>query len=165
MKNEVKKAAKMVDGVLSIECDMFIVPNSFNRANSFVCNADRYKESANVILVANGLAEEADPLLMQVWMSAEDTMGCENLNCHYGKYIDENGDVKPYGQLWSCLPASLFKDAKEGDTVEVRVPAGVYHYSDKFDTMLKITLAQTKYRYRSFGNFENVYEVLLSKTA
>lgn len=157
------KKALLQDGKLEIGCDMFIVPNSLNRASAFSLNAGRFKESANAVLAANGLATESDPLLIQIWVVAEESMGCDNLNDHFGLYKDADGNESLYGQVWGYLPASLFKDAKEGDTVEVIIPSGVYGYSDDFDTVLCMTLAQTVYRYRRFGNFEDCFKCLYAK--
>lgn len=156
--------AVLKDGTLAIDCEMFIIPNSLNRASTFLCNAGRFKESANVILTANGLETESDPVLMQVWIVA-DSMECDNLNDHIGVFTAEDGSESFYGQVWSYLPASLFKNAKEGDTVTVHIPAGVYGYSREFETVLNTTLSQKKFRYRDFGAFEAVFERLYSKIA
>ena len=155
--------AILKDGVLKIGCDMFIVPNSLNRASAFSCNAGRFRESANAVLVANGFEAESDPLLVQIWVVAEESMGCDNLNDHFGRYTDADGNEASYGQVWGYLPASLFKDKKEGDTVSIVVPAGVYGYSKTFSTVLCMTLAQTEYRYRRFGSFEDCFKCLYAK--
>ena len=65
------------------------------------------------------------------------------------------------------IPADLLKDLKEGDSVDILLPVycesieSIYDDSKKdgmYQAVLNahITAAQKKYRYRRFGNFEDV---------
>jgi predicted RNA-binding protein with PUA domain len=69
-------------------------------------------------------------------------------------------DGKHYDFRYTYLPLPLIKDVKEGDTMDLEFEVQTRNDEDEVLTRemikLHITFDQRSYRYRSFGNFEDV---------
>lgn len=68
-------------------------------------------------------------------------------------------DGKFYYFKYAYLPYPLIKDVKEGDTMDLEFEVATEDEDDNrtYDTVkLHITFDQRSYRYRNFGNFEDV---------
>ena len=77
------------------------------------------------------------------WAAHNDYPGCEHRDC--------NDPLQRETRFPSYFPKSLFDGKKEGDTIEVEFLGNTY----------VLTLNQRGYRYRSFGNFEDVLKMVL----
>jgi len=125
--------------------DVFIIPNSPVRANDWDSTIEgaedqwtRFKNRIHRVI-----NEKEDEAYVQVWCCTpgEDD---SNWSCH--REMPDNENFATY------LPASLFKNKKEGESVVVNTKWGE----------VVLTLAQLKYRYRRFGAFEETMKSLLS---
>jgi hypothetical protein len=126
--------------------DVFIIPNCPVRESdwdgSFGLIAKeqwtRFKNRIHRVI-----NEKEDEAYVQVWCCTpgEDD---SNWSCH--REMPDNENFATY------LPASLFKNKKEGESVVVNTKWGE----------VVLTLAQLKYRYRRFGAFEETMKSLLS---
>jgi hypothetical protein len=105
-----------------------------------------------------------DESWIQVWYC---TPGSDNSNW-YDHLIDGYQELEGWQPCCQYLPKSLFEGHKEGDVITFELPIERrWHRSLKSDPEMKsriemdeivvsLTLAQTKYRYRNFGPFEEV---------
>jgi hypothetical protein len=103
---------------------------------------------------------------VQVWFA---TPGSEDSNwyCHT---INGYSELKGWKPISEYLPKSLFEGHKEGDCITINLPVHKWLEKDKCELIgcdgiyveasatikVQIQLAQQKYRYRRFGNFEDV---------
>lgn len=149
---------KINNGIIEANGDMFIIPNSFIRLS------EEDKESRLSVQVRDifshyNMTPEDDELMTQVWIVAKDDLGTENLTDHGCHFMDE--DERKYASPHiSIIPTRIFEDKKEGDIVDVQFK---HHQSDpefECEFILHLRLAQSEYRYRRFGQFEEVFEKL-----
>ena len=105
-----------------------------------------------------------------MWIVAPE-LSSDNLIDHSGTYIDpETGDKYRLNikNRISAFAKSFFEAHKEGDTINIKIPVILTNLSD-IDVVINgnkeeaiadvsLTLKQTAYRYRRFGNFETVLE-------
>lgn len=161
------KSLVNVNGVktLEVSADMFIVPNGFMKASNNFIFGDRLNVTMNGILEASDHETEVDPYMMQVWLVAENDLGCENLVDHMGHYWGIDGVKHPFGNIPSYLPANMFVGKKEGDVVTVVYPEGTTQFNKDFRVVMHLKLAQTEYRYRRFGTFEQCFDSLYVRMA
>lgn len=172
MKSMVETKAVVVDGVETIsvsDVEMFIIPNHASKYGSEYLLSS-CKEDMNKLASLNGIELTEDSMLVQVWMTS-DQLASDNLGSHGFRFINKNGELclcKSYSKSLNMIPADLLKDLKEGDSVDILLPVycesieSIYDDSKNKDGMYQavlnahITAAQKKYRYRRFGNFEDV---------
>lgn len=162
-------------GKLMIEAnsEVFIVPNPPITALQYF---DPGREVLNMKHISdlNGVEYNPDQdLLIQLWWTAEESLGSQNLEDH-GCIIDTaDGNVvfRPGTIKCGRLPINVCKKIKEGESIAISVPAVVWTTSidEKVKRHLGIddswngeavfkfhtTGAQSKYRYRHYGTFEN----------
>jgi len=135
----------------------FVIPNSAGHKNSYFDNG---KHSFMPIVEANNIELKDSDYIIQVWAASED-LGSDNLTAH-GFSIIEDGKRMYYHPRMELLPASIFENKVEGDEVSFDVPImGMDEdgdFTEKVKAILRfhMTLNQHEYRYRSFGNFEDV---------
>ena len=135
----------------------FVIPNSAGHKNSYF---DKGKHSFMPIVEANSINLTDDDYIIQVWGASEE-LESDNLTAHGFRFI-EDGKKCWYSPRMELLPASIFAGKKEGDTVTFDVPMmGLDEEGDFTDKVVAVlrfhmTLNQHEYRYRSFGNFEDV---------
>lgn len=156
-----------VNGIKTIEfeADAFIIPNHAGSANDYLLFGEERKKFLDKISQENNCGEldfDNDPCC-QLWFCSDD-LDTENLDAH-GAFIEVNGE-----ELWirpevSVLPAKLFHDKKEGDTVVINIPwhpSFIYRRSkenaEPLSLVMNVKLNQKSYRYRNFGNFEEVLQ-------
>ena len=165
-----------------VNCDTFIVPNNASKISGYMWGQENLTKRTNEIYNLNGIEfNPAEDHMLQLWMTNDQ---CENLNDHTFYIFD---DVYHYTfRLDSTLPAILFKDKKEGDVVDVvvtlkpisrikvigtdnisRKDSERIWYDDKnspeapvFEITFNLKLNQSNYRYRRFGKFEDVYNMV-----
>ena len=148
---------------------VFVVPNAAGYCSQFWLKSigKRVEKYSKALCSQKGI--EFDPehdKVVQVWFVSkydedlrndylkEDNLGSGNLGDH-GFRIDG----KHYNFRYSHLPYPLIKNMKEGDTMDLEMEVMSEDENDNhtYDTIkLHITFDQRSYRYRSFGNFEDV---------
>ena len=138
--------------------DIFIIPNHGGAVSGYWLESTRRE----IIEIAklNGLEDFNETCnAFEVWISSDD-LSTENLNCHGGRFGNDRIECR-----CSLLPAVLFENVKEGDSIEINLPAAICSRDEHEpeDIIVKITLTakQLEYRYRSFGRFEEVFQKVL----
>ena len=131
--------------------DVFIIPNGLSSYESMKkYNDGKDRSDVQFTCEENGVKCTDETKFVQIWATSPE---CDNWNCHYGapEEFVENRELHGYfrhmrGTCWfpDILPVDIFAGKKEGDTVIVSL-SGI---------KCSLTLAQTKHRYESFGNFE-----------
>lgn len=159
MTNKATKLAKVENGVLHINADVFIIPNSAVLTSECGYWADKRKRQMQQILTETTGESEEDIVVLQTWVVAEETLESENLGNHGGSFIaeDRKKHYIPSGRIGEHFPAKLFEGHTEGEVVDIKIPKGYDEFNQNFDIVLSLRLAQKEYRYRGFGNFEDVF--------
>ena len=159
-----KMTAKIenVNGVYEIHAnaEVFVIPNSANKVSEYtfrsvIDNAHRMCENLGMEF------DEKNDKLAQFWTSSDD-LDTENLSCH-GFSFEVDGQEVYSEYIPECIPVKIYKDIKEGESREVIYEFEGHIYEPKSSRVpvrlvLNVTAAQSKYRYRRFGNFEDVLE-------
>lgn len=165
MTNETtNKLAKVENGVLRINADVFIIPNSATTPSECGYWKDKRRRQMQQILAETTGDDSAfnddEIVILQTWTVAEETLDTESLGDHGGLFIGEDGKehIIPNGRIGEFFPAKIFADHKEGEVVEVKIPKGYDKFNADFDVVLNLKLSQKGYRYGRFGNFETVFE-------
>jgi len=129
-----------------VKGDIFIVPNGLSMANSKVG-----------VFNANGMEEAYEGLIVEVWMTGS---GSENWGSHSFPEPIANvaGEGAGIDGRWRYLaphylPVNVFAGKVEGDCITLNF----------YGVQTELVLAQSKYRYRNFGKFEEVLNMLLRK--
>jgi len=130
--------------------DIFIVPNGLMSVRNTIGSSEedsrRRFENNRKRVLKNILDHKDSERLVEIWVCSP-----ENDNWHDHSYIQILLGKK-YGrdEDWSeysfpmYLPIEFFEGKKEGNVVKLNTTFGE----------VELTLAQTKYRYRRFGDFE-----------
>lgn len=173
-----------------IECsgDIFIIPNRATRLGN--CMLASVKEGCQEIAALNECdivladfapyADKSRPadLTVQVWIVSKDLM-TENMSCHGITIPDEDGRLMHASATnVTVLPVKMFEGKKEGDHMKIRIPIKIscgrdsWYYRSAADDSdptpetvilnMDLTLAQKKYRYARFGNFEEALSFSVS---
>ncbi len=152
-----------------VDADAFIIPNGVPAIKSFFSSyQQRYSDLCQKIYEINGIDYDTENLgeekMLEMWVTAKEDLDSENLGSH-GFELEIEG-VQNYCRFPNYLPMRLFEGKEEGDIVSIILPIIAYTYKDdnaKTELYLKfhIRLAQTEYRYRSFGRFEVLLARLL----
>ena len=157
-----------MDKIYNAVC--FVIPNGAGYCHNFLLDSykERYTRYCTDLCQQKGLIFDPDnDPLVQVWFGSDD-LGSDNLEAHGFWAEDEN-----YSFRYGYLPLPLIKDIKEGDTMDLEfeiekemVREGEKHkyieYGEKDRIKLHITFDQRSYRYRNFGNFEDVVRKVVS---
>lgn len=132
------------------DIDLFIVPNRGTRLSDFKWLESVYKKYSD-LLSMNNLDVDEDAVFFEVWAVDRKVLKSDNLGDHGFVYDDNN-----FSMQVRYLPAEIFKNSKEGDTVEMTIPIRITE--DKTICMkANFRLAQTEYRYARFGHFEDAF--------
>lgn len=172
---ELKTTTKIEDGELFIDCDGFIIPNSAKTESSFLSDYVRTRFHnylisccADNFISTKGPLDVSDVRCVEMWFAAPETAASDNMVDHGFKIIDENGDenyCRFTTSMVSFVPVRLLLNAKEGDTINIKVHGKYGKTNDDFDKdieiTLNVTLKQRTSRYGSFGNFEEVLNQLI----
>lgn len=152
---------KIINNVLEGNLEAFIIPNKGGLVTNWLSESTQQRMINDIKKISILSSKEFDPKndpVVQLWFTG---MGCENLVDHYlHAETDDSKRVYMRARNLGHLPASFFEGKKEGDSIDLVFPA-TCEVADSDDELnitvkAKVTLAQTKYRYRSFGNFEDV---------
>lgn len=159
-----KTTNMIVNGTINANLDTFIIPNSASLVTDWMTPSQQErmtKKAEKISAVAGCGFDAANDKLVQLWFVG---MGSENLVDHATMAEDENGNQYVLCADIERLPETLFRGHKEGDVIEVPLPATCKGEDGNIEVVLnaKIKLNQRDYRYRRFGNFE---EVLAQVTA
>lgn len=139
--------------------DGFIIPNTASHLSTYCVGRKELME----LMVLNKIV--GDPVMIQTWLA---TPLNDNVVDHLTT-ITLDGLVIVGRIMCGNIPHELLKDKREGDIVDVIFPFSINSITDEggnslpcetFDiTVLgHVTLAQKKYRYKTFGTFEQVLE-------
>lgn len=147
-----------------VDADAFIIPNGVPTIKSFFTSYQkRYSDLCQKIYEINGIEYDEENLgeekMLEMWVTAKEDLGSENLGSH-GFKLEIDGTPK-YCRFPNYLPLRLFEGKEEGDIVSITLPITAYTYEDgetKCELYIRfhIRLAQTEYRYRNFGRFEEL---------
>lgn len=152
---------------IAFEAEAFVIPNHAGAANDYLLFGEEKKKFLDKISQENGCGEldfDNDPCC-QLWFCS-DELDTKNLVDH-GAFIKMDNEE----EIWirpaiGVLPAKLFNDRKEGDTVVINIPwypSFIYggrsiENAEPLSLVIHVKLNQHGYRYRSFGNFEEVLQ-------
>lgn len=148
---------------IEFNAEAFIVPNHAGKLKDFwsKSTSEQVKEIATNVL---GNKPVEDETYVQMWYVAKD-IGCDNLVDH-GANVEIDGEKHIIG-LRSCyLPYTLLRDKIEGDTVDVTFTNYARGLDDEpgygIPITMHVTLNQKDYRYRRFGEFQEVLRGVIS---
>lgn len=159
-----KKTTEMIKG------NIFIIPNPAIKAateqpkSNFEFWAGLESIWNNIVFsdkIVNSDKKFYEEKWVQVWYC---TPNSSNTNW-YDHLIDGYTELEGWEPVSQYLPKSLFEGKKEGDVVTFTLPICRKAWRARVDLEARIeyndikvslTLCQTKYRYRNFGNFEDV---------
>ncbi len=164
---------------------VFVIPNGAIYCHEFAINSqvERYIRYCTDLCEQKGIKFDPDnDPIVQVWFTSsynedlcndylkDDNLKSDNLEAH-GFWTDG----AYYSFRYGYLPLPLIKDIKEGDNMdlefevekEIVIKDGKrkyleYGYGEKNRINLHITFDQRSYRYRNFGNFEDVVRKVVS---
>lgn len=128
------------------QAEAFIIPNkvdTFKKENHLHLNAK---------LARWGIVEkfQEEESIIQLWITSDESDSWAD----HGAPKELFNTLEPTGKNYfpQYFPYSIFKDKKEGETITILLDG-------KHE--LNLTLAQTKYRYKSFGNFEDALSFVI----
>lgn len=147
-----------------IQADVFIIPNKCYPIDEEPFFTEEIIRNQYGLFGANGIKPSGRELMLEAWITANDgtPFKCDNLCDHVWKH-DGYRCTLSYDRN---VPASLFKDKKEGDIVSVvlpvdRAPIDRNDPEKKKDTVwvkFELKCAQNDHRYARCGNFEHIFE-------
>lgn len=141
---------------VTINADVFIIPNSPALIDEF-CNKKELQESIKSICNASNIEFNENVKLVQCWFVNNDS---DNIGCH-GLIINIDNEEYAilHGAVETNIPATFFKNKKEGDVIEITMPISVYGENEEMKNInlcINARLNQLDYRYKRFGSFECV---------
>ena len=159
--------------VIEASAEVFIVPNHSCKLNpEYMTELNRIVNIQKIMRANNLMYDYKADDVVQLWFTSKDDLGSENLGDHGFKFYTEDNKYSVYASESSVLnhlPKKMFEGLNEGETRTIFIPmndAEVYNhnigYEDKADIELRLTVtaAQTKYRYKNYGNFEEVFQIV-----
>jgi len=123
--------------------DVFIVPNGLVMCSEVVSNICSTQATRKLASAHSGDAVE-------VWMTGE---GCDNWDSHY------------HGVRIAYLPIAMLEGKSEGDVIEFDTETSEWDGHKELipgPCKVRLTLAQTKYRYRNHGDFQTTLQKLIA---
>jgi len=132
----------------TFEAAAFIIPNKQDIVNDIT---DFHVRMWNNRLTTWGFPQiKSGDKVVQIWTTSEDVDSWNNHGAP-DPILEimgfHEGPRTYFPEYW---PASVFAGLKEGETVTIN--------GDKFN--ITLTTAQTKYRYKRFGTFEDVFDMM-----
>lgn len=157
--------------VIEASADVFIVPNSAFKLNpNYVTEMRRIIDISNVMRANNLVYDYDKDDIIQLWFTSKEELKSENLGDHGFRFKTEDGDefsIFPCdAKIVEMLPRKMFAGLREGESRTIFIPMKdctaynrITDKDEKIDIDLRITVtaAQTKYRYKRFGNFEDTF--------
>lgn len=148
-----------------INGDVFIIPNRSVSINEMLFNDTKHVMTRTFAMNLDKYPNEDIDLFVEVWVT---TPGNDNSNWsdHHVDPLWEDiskEDVIAGKTQWRLastrLPKAIFNGHKEGDVITLNLPITrrtENGTSEEAWIKASLCLAQTKYRYRDFGKFEEV---------
>ena len=170
------RETKVYNVDMNIDC--FIIPNKACIINKQVYMGEKLMKRSQELAGINNFYYNPDlTRMVQIWCVNNDpNNSCDNMQDHGFKY--KIGDTIYSFNLDTYLPETFFQDKREGDFLDLNIPLypryafnkedGVTSYDAVFDEneiiaepplfnfRFSIKLNQRGYRYRNFGDFEEV---------
>lgn len=157
---------------IEAEADVFIIPNKLYKLKpKYMTELNRIVNVRKIALANNLVYDyEADDVI-QLWFVSDD-LDSENLGDHgFRFYIEDDKYLVPPSEskILSCLPKKMFEGLREGETRTILIPMNdteIHNCNtgdeEKVDIELRLTItaAQSKYRYKNFGNFEDTLSMV-----
>lgn len=142
--------------ILEVTGEVFIIPNSLGTIGGFKECSWLKTDVSQMYGTAKhaGLNVSDTDKTVQLWMCCDES---ENI-CRHGIPVtvhDQRIHISIHG--FENLPCKLFNGKKEGDQVELFYSfKGTWgdDVEEDIEITFKLTLAQSKYRYRNYGTFE-----------
>ena len=164
----------MNNETLSINAGAFVVPN---HATTFGYIKKHGLSSTYEYLCdlakLNGIELKDDDKIVEMWFHSKE-LDCDNMADHGFETKLSNGHkiiCQPRKLQW--VPAKMLENVKEGDLITLITPGNAYYDEDyhvlnvrkaakKIDLILSISAVcqQQGYRYKRFGNFEDVVKLV-----
>ena len=153
--------------------EIFIIPNRACKLSEILDFAkDKFRKLGEDLCTASGTSfDESKDYFVETWITVEEDLGSENLADHgFRIKLSDNQRIHVYsGEISRNIPSSLLKDLREGkETVQItfnnlqgRIITGKDYDNAEEVTVnltLNLTAAHRKYRYRTYGNFEDTLE-------
>ena len=173
--NKIMDIAKSSNPLVTVEADVFIIPNSVGTLSQFMADhvRNRIDNYANGIMEATGLEyDNKKEKFVECWF-------CNNVSDNFADHgIDIQINGKEYrifpGTINNHLPVSIFEGHVEGDKVKVIIPGVecIINYDRKskdkeitkvIDLEMILTLNQKSYRYKNYGTFDELLKSLCSR--
>ena len=143
--------------IFEIDLDCFIVPNKLGKVSDLALakpNSDLLQQVGKL----NHWTISEDDELVELWfVSRSQDLVSDNCHDHGINHYDEYISFP----VW-CLPKSFVRDQKEGNFLQLKLPAYINKRAEGLGAQRECVLranirfAQKDYRYRTFGNFEEV---------
>ena len=144
------------------ECEVFIIPNSPNPVENMLngrfstSGSREYVKAMKELFALNQWGEmSAEEKAMEIWWTSDN---CDNLTDHHPKVMWDDGNEYYVNLDSPFLPLSIVKEWKEGETKKMYVPVTLFERETgntiKTVFEVNVTISQSKYRYRTFGTWE-----------
>lgn len=126
--------------------EFFIIPNS---ASEFSAIPDHAKPWYTEPVADFGIELKDDDKMVEIWITGE---GEDNISAHgWPDHLRDALGIPEKRHYLRTLPAWVLKELREGDYLTLTAKNG---------NTIHLTAAQEKYRYRRFGSFEEVYNMV-----
>lgn len=158
---------KVENGILEFNAKGFIIPNAITKISKFISADSKFEYMKSLMKeTAPDMDLTMDDELLQLWFVSSD-LNVDNLCRHSSEITLENGrEVSFRPSEIEDLPVKIFADKKEGDIIDI-----IFNYNAKdclftktedfsFKVVMHLQLAQTEFRYRNFGKFEECFQRL-----
>lgn len=168
MKNEVSTVnVEIIDGVPTIKANgrIFVIPNHAGSINSlkYHCQDSKNEKIKKLTDLCELNDRDIDDLinepLIQLWIVSDD-LKTNNLEDHGFRFNIGNEEFFGYAYGIGHLPKSFFDGKKEGDILSLKYKGWYVAKNDgnHNDMLLELNLelCQHEYRYKNFGQFEEV---------
>lgn len=160
--NELKQIT--TKNILEFDAEVFIIPNNADTINHHSMMSDQTKDWYDQIGIMNGIGklDRDKDKLIQLWFVCND-LASDNLTDHGGTVLDPDGNKINIRPDIDLLPADLFAESREGDIVDLHIPYTFRHGEEtsiSMELIIHAKLNQTSYRYRRFGTFQEVFQLV-----
>ena len=162
------KLVEIKNNKIEANVDFFIIPNrpskfleGFQYENSAPGYINLRDERINDLANLNNIEIKKGEKLIQVWLTSKDELGSENLNDHGFRALSESGEEVHLHFNCHSLPVTMLNGKTEGDIIDIRIRCFERGNKNEYELLMHARCCQSKYRYRRFGNFENVLAELV----
>ena len=155
---------------VTANAECFVIPNHAGTCDQYIFGKAYREDTVRMICEANGESfDSKQDNLIQIWITS-DELHSDNVECHgFHIEIDGKDNYCHLPQYSICLPKQVLP-AIEGEVKELVIPNCTAETSARwlkknpeaeeeefqFTLVLNLKANQKEYRYRNFGNFEDV---------